>query len=50
MTLKALVPFRGSADAKATIAPMSVEDTKKIDDEFVKWRKEWIARRKVYKE
>ncbi|WVQ80354.1 hypothetical protein IAT38_002459 [Cryptococcus sp. DSM 104549] len=50
ITLRALLPFRGTADAQATVAPMSADDTAKIDKEFTRWRKEWVDRRKVYKD
>ncbi len=49
ITLKALLSFRGDSDSKA-IVPLSAEEIKKIDDEFTKWRKEWVNRKKVYKE
>ncbi|ORY34339.1 Tat binding protein 1-interacting protein-domain-containing protein [Naematelia encephala] len=50
MTLRAILPFRGSADSKSNATPMSAEDTRRIDEEFIKWRKEWVSRRKMYKE
>nr|XP_031863618.1 uncharacterized protein CI109_000870 [Kwoniella shandongensis]KAA5530690.1 hypothetical protein CI109_000870 [Kwoniella shandongensis] len=51
VTLSALLPFRGDASGgQSNITPLSAEDTKKIDAEFNKWRKEWVDRRKVYKE
>ncbi len=48
--MKALLPFRGSADGETTMIPLSAEETQKVDDEFAKWRKEWTSRKKVYKE
>ncbi|WVR03456.1 hypothetical protein IAU60_000447 [Kwoniella sp. DSM 27419] len=48
-TLKALLPFRGDA-GEAHANPLSAEDTKAIDEDFTKWRKEWVNRKKVYKE
>ncbi|WWC85760.1 uncharacterized protein L201_000626 [Kwoniella dendrophila CBS 6074] len=50
ITLKALSPFRGTADGEAAVNPLSAEETKKIDVEFAKWRKEWVDRRRVYKD
>ncbi|WVN90928.1 uncharacterized protein L203_106173 [Cryptococcus depauperatus CBS 7841] len=50
ITLRALLPFRGASDDQPTVIPMSANDTKKIDAEFTKWRKEWVDRRKIYKE
>ncbi|OCF71233.1 hypothetical protein I204_08186 [Kwoniella mangroviensis CBS 8886] len=50
ITLKALAPFRSTSDGEAAINPLSAEETKKIDMEFTKWRKEWVDRRKIYKE
>ncbi|WVF66221.1 hypothetical protein IAT40_000961 [Kwoniella sp. CBS 6097] len=49
ITLKALLPFRGDSNG-APINPLSAEGTKRIDADFNKWRKEWVDRRKVYKE
>ncbi|OCF36103.1 hypothetical protein I316_01975 [Kwoniella heveanensis BCC8398] len=49
ITLKALLPFRGDSNG-TPVNPLSAEDTKRIDAEFNKWRKEWVDRRKVYKE
>ncbi|WWD05887.1 hypothetical protein V865_003971 [Kwoniella europaea PYCC6329] len=50
ITLKALAPFRSTSDGEAAVNPLSAEETKKIDMEFTKWRKEWVDRRKIYKE
>ncbi|WWC66887.1 uncharacterized protein I206_100794 [Kwoniella pini CBS 10737] len=50
ITLKALAPFRSTSNGEAAINPMSAEETKKIDNDFNKWRKEWTDRRKIYKE
>ncbi|WVQ93843.1 hypothetical protein IAU59_000921 [Kwoniella sp. CBS 9459] len=49
ITLRALLPFRGDTNG-AAVNPLSAEDTKRIDADFNKWRKEWVDRRKVYKE
>ena len=49
VTLQAILPFRGTGGNKA-IVPLSAGEIKKIDDDFAKWRKEWMNRKKVYKE
>ncbi|KAK8845437.1 hypothetical protein IAR55_006150 [Kwoniella newhampshirensis] len=51
ITLKALLPFRGDMNGgQSSIEALSAEKIKKIDVHFIKWRKEWTERRKVYKE
>ncbi|KIR63677.1 hypothetical protein I314_03082 [Cryptococcus bacillisporus CA1873] len=50
ITLGALVPFRGEPGGQSTITPMSAEDIQRIDKDFIRWRKEWVDRRKIYKE
>ncbi|WWC58071.1 uncharacterized protein I303_100606 [Kwoniella dejecticola CBS 10117] len=50
ITLKALALFRSTSDGEAAINPLSAEETKQIDKDFNKWRKEWTDRRKIYKE
>ncbi|UOH83847.1 hypothetical protein LQV05_006585 [Cryptococcus neoformans] len=50
ITLGALIPFRGTSEGQSTITPMSAEDIQRIDKDFMRWRKEWVDRRKVYKE
>ncbi|ODN76067.1 hypothetical protein L202_06009 [Cryptococcus amylolentus CBS 6039] len=46
---QALEPFLDTSGGKPAITPMSAEEIKKIDQDFAKWRKEWVDRRKVYK-
>ncbi|WVQ76279.1 hypothetical protein IAR50_005944 [Cryptococcus sp. DSM 104548] len=46
---RALELLRGTSGDKPAVTPMSAEETKKIDQDFRKWRKEWMDRRKVYK-
>lgn len=50
ITLGALISFRGTSEGQSTITPMSAEDIQRIDKDFMRWRKEWVDRRKVYKE
>ncbi|KIR37323.1 hypothetical protein I307_00166 [Cryptococcus deuterogattii 99/473] len=50
ITLSALAPFRGEPGGQSTITPMSAEDIQRIDKDFIRWRKEWVDRRKVYKD
>lgn len=50
ITLSALVPFRGEPGGQSTITPMSAEDIQRIDKDFIRWRKDWVDRRKIYKE
>ncbi|WOO86047.1 homologous-pairing protein 2 [Vanrija pseudolonga] len=47
MTLAALAPFRGDGEAKAD--PMSAADRDVIDKGWIRWRKEWTDRKKLYK-
>ncbi|TXT04399.1 hypothetical protein VHUM_04166 [Vanrija humicola] len=47
LTLAALAPFRGDGEAKAD--PMSAADRDVIDKSWVRWRKEWTDRKKMYK-
>ncbi|WVQ91453.1 hypothetical protein IAS59_005251 [Cryptococcus gattii] len=49
-TLSALVPFRGEPGGQSTITPMSAEDIQRIDKDFIRWRKDWVDRRKIYKD
>ncbi|ORX34637.1 Tat binding protein 1-interacting protein-domain-containing protein [Kockovaella imperatae] len=48
-SLRVLLPLRGTGEGPK-VEPMSAEEIKKVDALFLKWRKEWINRRKVYKE
>ncbi|KAK4688016.1 26S proteasome regulatory subunit, ATPase 3, interacting protein, partial [Tremellales sp. Uapishka_1] len=43
---KLVSQFKGSEDDSV---PLSTEEIKKIDENFAKWKKEWINRKKVYK-
>ncbi|KAL1404986.1 hypothetical protein Q8F55_008603 [Vanrija albida] len=47
ITLAALAPFRGDGEAK--VDPMSAADRDVIDKGWVRWRKEWTDRKKMYK-
>ncbi|CAD6583748.1 MAG: hypothetical protein TREMPRED_003645 [Tremellales sp. Tagirdzhanova-0007] len=49
-TIRSLIPFRGTDDDGSPIIPLSAEETKKIDDDFIQWRKEWTNRKKVCKD
>jgi len=37
-------------DGAPKIDPLGDEEIKKIDQDFIKWYKQWSDRRKVYKE
>lgn len=50
ITLSALIPFHGASEGQSTFTPISTEETQRIDKDFMRWRKEWVDRRKVYKE
>ncbi|RXK39104.1 hypothetical protein M231_03609 [Tremella mesenterica] len=50
LTTQALAPYRTTDNGQPAVSPLTKDDAKRIDDEFVKWRKEWVDRRKVYKE
>jgi 26S proteasome regulatory subunit (ATPase 3-interacting protein) len=47
--LNALLPYRGEGGV-SSIKPLDDDEIKKIDEDWMKWRKEWEKRRKVYKE
>jgi len=49
-TLEALEPYRADNDGGSKVDPMSEEEMKAIDGEFLRWRRQWVDRRKVYKE
>lgn len=49
-TLQSLLPYRGEGDGSSKVVPLSEEEMKAIDGEFARWRKQWVDRRKVYKE
>lgn len=49
-TLESLLPYRGEGDGSSKVVPLSEEEMKAIDREFARWRKQWVDRRKVYKE
>jgi 26S proteasome regulatory subunit (ATPase 3-interacting protein) len=48
-TLNALLPYRGEGGASA-VKPLDDAQIKKIDEDWIRWKKEWETRRKVYKE
>lgn len=50
ITLSALIPFHGASEGQSTFTPISTEETQRIDKDFMRWRKEWVDRRKVYKD
>jgi 26S proteasome regulatory subunit (ATPase 3-interacting protein) len=50
VTLDALLPYRGDEEGRSKVDPLSEEEMKAIDDDFARWRKQWVDRRKVYKE
>jgi 26S proteasome regulatory subunit (ATPase 3-interacting protein) len=47
--MSALAPYRGEGGT-SLIQPLDDKEIKKIDEDWVRWRKEWETRRKVYKE
>lgn len=48
MTLRTLAPYRKNCD-EPQVRPLTPEEIKQIDAEFVKWRKQWVDRRRMYK-
>jgi 26S proteasome regulatory subunit (ATPase 3-interacting protein) len=48
MTLRDLAPYRKNGD-EPQVRPLTPEEIKQIDAEFVKWRKQWVDRRRMYK-
>ena len=49
MTVNALAPYRKTDSGEAAVQPLTAEEIKQIDLEFVKWHTEWKARKGVYK-
>jgi hypothetical protein len=50
LTVTALAPYRKTDSGEAPVQPLTAEEIKVIDMEFVKWHKEWKARQRIYKE